>query len=247
MTQETEHKSIDLREVFLGLQEEMISALATNRAAIAHPGTKGAATEARWLAMLGHYLPRRYCATSAFVVDVEGRISDQIDIVIYDQHYSPFLFNRDGARYVPAESVYAVFEVKPSLNAVNVAYAAAKALSVRTLRRTSASIVHAGGKYEPKVPPRILAGLLSSEAEWKPAFGDPLREALTNLATNEQLDLVCVLQEGSVSAAYSGIAIEIETSASDTALIFFFLRLLARLQSVGTVAAMDLDEYSRIL
>jgi hypothetical protein len=247
MTRETEHKSIDLRDVFLGLQREMIAALATNRTAIQHPGTKGVATEAQWLAMLEHYLPRRYCATSAFVVDVEGCVSDQIDIVIYDQHYSPFLFNRDGAKYVPAESVYGVFEVKPSLNAANVAYASAKAASVRTLRRTSAPIVHAGGKYEPKIPPRILAGLLASEAEWKPAFGDPLREALTTVAPDEQLDLVCVLQEGSFSASYSGAATEIETCAPDVALIFFFLRLLARLQSVGTVAAMDLDEYSRIL
>ena len=48
-----------------------------------------------------------------FLVDANGSISEQIDIVVFDRQYSPFLFNQDGCKYMPAESVYAVFEVKP--------------------------------------------------------------------------------------------------------------------------------------
>lgn len=38
-----------------------------------------------------------------------------------------------------------------------------------------------------------------------------------------------------------------QTSADDTALIFFFLRLLARLREMATVPAMDLEKYGRVL
>jgi hypothetical protein len=70
--------------VFLHLQEQMTARLSTSREVIQHPGTKGAATELHWLNMLNDYLPKRYCTDSAFVVDCEGRLSDQIDIVLYD-------------------------------------------------------------------------------------------------------------------------------------------------------------------
>lgn len=83
------------------------------------------------------------------------------------------MFNQDGAKYVPAESVYAVLEVRQEFNGANVAYAAEKAASVRKLRRTSAPIPHAGGKFDPIVPPPILAGILTLDSEWKPAFGKP--------------------------------------------------------------------------
>lgn len=36
--------------------------------------------------------------------------------MIYDRRYSPFLFNQSGAVFIPAESVYAVFEVKQELS-----------------------------------------------------------------------------------------------------------------------------------
>jgi hypothetical protein len=247
MPTECPNKRINLREVFLGLQQQMIATLALTRQAVEHPGTKGASTEAHWLKMLNGYLPKRYCATSAFIVDVVGNISDQIDVVIYDQHYSPFLFNQENARYIPAESVYAVLEVKQGLNASNIEYAGLKASSVRRLKRTSAPIPHAGGRFEPKDPPYILAGLLTYSSDWNPAFGTPLDEAFGRANADERIDIGCVLQAGSFVVDYSGERPRSHMSAPETALMFFFLRLLGRLQSVGTVAAMDLEEYSHIL
>jgi hypothetical protein len=94
----------------MNLQEQMVAQLSTNREVISHPGTKGDATELQWLTMLNAYFPKRYSANKAFVVDSDGHLSEQIDVVVYDRQYSPFLFNQDNAMYVPAESVYAVFE-----------------------------------------------------------------------------------------------------------------------------------------
>jgi hypothetical protein len=244
---ESATKTVDLRKIFLGLQEQMITALSTNREAILHAPTKGAATELHWLKMLEDYLPKRYCVDNAFVLDCDGRCSDQIDVIIYDRQYSPFLFNQHGAKYVPAESVYAVLEVKPELNAGNLAYAAKKAASVRQLRRTSAPITHAGGKFDPIVPPPILAGLLTLDVGWNPTFGKPFMESIEKLSETQRLDVGCALRAGGFEISYDATPPAVETGSPETALIFFFLKLLARLQAAGTVAAIDLNQYGKAL
>lgn len=240
--------SLDLRRIFFGLQGQMVATLQAERAIIQHPGTKGASSELQWLDMLGRYLPKRYCVDRAFVLDCEGNISKQIDLVIYDRQYSPFLFNQDDAKYVPAESVYAVLEVKPEIDAAYIKYAGEKAASVRRLRRTSASIPHAGGVFAPKQPPYILAGILALESAWNPGFGSPFKNALAKLGCKERLELGCALRHGGFRANYNpNDSPSIEVSAADSALIFFFLKLLSLLQAIGTVAAVDFDEYTKVL
>ena len=160
------------------MSSELSSHLETSRKVISHPGTKGEASELNWCNMLGKYLPARYRVSKAFVLDSEGQLSEQIDIAIYDRQYSPFLFNEDGALYVPAESIYAVFEVKQELNRSHVKYAGEKAASVRRLVRTTAPITHAGGVFEAKNPNPIIAGILCLESSWNPPLGAPLLEGL---------------------------------------------------------------------
>jgi hypothetical protein len=64
--------------------------------------------------------------------------------------YTPSLLDQQKHRYVPAEAVYAVFEVKPSINWDYLIYAGEKADSVRILERTSIEIPHAGGTFPAK-------------------------------------------------------------------------------------------------
>jgi len=239
---------VDLRNLFLHLQGQLEALLQSNRAVIGHPGAKGTATEEGWREMLGEYLPNRYCVSKAFVIDADGGQSDEIDLVIYDRQYSPFLFKQGGAVFIPAESVYAVFEVKQSLTGETVEYAIEKAASVRRLRRTSVSITHAGGSFTPRPPFPILAGLLALESEWKPPLGAPLVERLEAGAPEGRLDLLCALRHGSAEATYpERNGVHLDASAPDAALIFFFLRLLERLQGLGTVPAINLREYGKAL
>lgn len=106
-----------LRDIFLGLQGKMVGTLDAHRMATDNKVAKGAASELQWREMLAKYLPERYSVTEGFVLDCAGKISDQLDIIIYDRQYSPLLFDEDGTRYVPAESAYAVFEVKAHIDA----------------------------------------------------------------------------------------------------------------------------------
>jgi hypothetical protein len=239
---------VDLRSLFFSLQGQLAARLQTNRDVLDHPGAKGSATEERWRDMLETYLPKRYCVSKAFVIDSEETLSDEIDLVIYDQQYSPFLFKQDGAVFIPAESVYAVFEVKQDFTGGNVEYGIAKAASVRRLRRTSVAITHAGGNFPPRKPFPLLAGLLALESSWSPPFGKSLIERLEASPEAGRLDLLCALNHGAAEVTYSETGpVSLDLSAPDASLIFFFLRLLERLQGLGTVPAIDLRAYGKAL
>ena len=106
---------VDLKELFNGLQNQMIAQLNTNRDFINHPSSKGDSLENTWIDWLRKYLPNRYCVDKAIIIDCTGQLSDQIDLVIYDQQYTPFVLTQNEIHYIPAEGVYAVFEVKPDL------------------------------------------------------------------------------------------------------------------------------------
>jgi hypothetical protein len=240
-------EKIDLNNLFSGLEKQLIATLTTNRENILHPGEKGDATELCWVQMLNDYLPRRYQSAKAFVVDADGIISDQIDVVIFDRQYSPFLFNQGGACYVPAESVYAILEVKQDLDKGHIEYAGDKASTVRSLRRTSAKIQHAGGTYEPRPLFPIMAGILTLGNTWTPPFGDCFKSAISSLPAFKRVDLGCSLQFGSFSIRYFDDRSPEAVINCKSPLMFFFLTLLSRLQALGTVPAMQIDEYAKSL
>lgn len=239
---------VDLRNMFLGLQKEMATKLGSARITIGHPVAKGDVTENSWREMLAKYLPKRYAVEKAFVVDSDGNVSDQIDLVIFDRHFSPFLFHQEGAIYIPAESVYAVFEIKQVLTKKEVTYAGKKVESVRRLKRTSTHITHIGGRSEPVVPKEIIGGILCLTSKWKDKLANNLPGLLKNLSSEQQLNLICVLEHGAVSLAATAAAhLEIEMFPAEQALIQFFLALLQKLQAVGSVPAIDLKAYLRPL
>lgn len=239
---------VNLREIFLGLQTQMIAKLATARKSIPHPGTKGDVSESSWLQMLDTYLPKRYAVEKAIVLDCDGALSDALDIVVFDRHFSPFLFHQEGVCYIPAESVYAVFEVKQDASKENVEYAATKAASVRKLKRTSAPITHAGGSFDPVVPKEILAGLLTLTSVWHPAVGDPFVSLLKSFSAEKRLNLGCVLEGGAFDLVINdhGEA-HVEVFPQEQALIQFFLSLLTKFQRIGSVPAMDIRSYAASL
>ena len=148
------------------------------------------------LGLFQTYLPQRYKAESAHIVDSEGQFSEQIDVVVFDRQYSPFIFKYLGQTIIPSESVYAVFESKQTISKREVIYAKKKVASVRKLRRTSIPIPHAGGVYPPKPLPHIFGGLLTFDSEWKPPLGEPLLNSLRQGTQTGRLDIGCVAAHG---------------------------------------------------
>jgi hypothetical protein len=218
--------------------------LETARVAFAHSGTKGDASEEVWLEMLKEYLPRRYTATKAHVVDSLGNFSDQIDVVIFDRQYSPFIFKFEKQEIVPAESVYAVFEAKQTINATLVEYSQKKVGTVRRLHRTSLTIPTANGIAPAKKPGHIIGGILSFESDWKPALGDSLLKALNDHEPDEHLDMGCVAAHGTFTCDADKLHTVVPKGKPATA---FLLELIARLQELATVPMIDVRAYANWL
>ena len=72
------------------------------RELVGHPTAKGDVAEFDWNGAIDGFLPGRYAVSNAFVIDADGQVSEQIE--------------HGGAKFIPAESVFAIFEVKQELN-----------------------------------------------------------------------------------------------------------------------------------
>lgn len=261
---------VDLSALFHGMQGQMRSQLSTNREFIHHPGSKGDALENAWIEWLQNYLPNRYSVDKAIVIDYQGNTSDQIDVVIYDNWFTPFIFNQNGFKYIPAEGVYAVFEVKPDIQGkvgdINyIQYAGQKIASVRRLDRTSTSMINSGQKQPARPLTKIIGGILTTTNSFTHNNNDTIEKHIKSLTDLERIDLGCIVDYGSFFVQYDGEEDVNEKvnfkkrihdyyqnrtfqslvfSQSENSLITFFMQLTRYLQqAIGTVPAIDLQAY----
>ncbi|WP_404385904.1 hypothetical protein LL946_06325 [Knoellia locipacati] len=238
----------DLRKAFLARQRALIADLGITGDFTDHGTTIGDASEADWLSMLRDFLPARYGVGAVTVVDSAGRKSHQIDLAIWDQQYSPNWFTTsDGDRFIPAESVYAVFEVKPEIDKEYVEYAGLKIASVRDLVRVPAPIHHLGGRSTPPDldSKPILGGIVALRSGWKTTLAGPAgKKAIHSQTGNRRIDLGIALDDLSFDHNLAG---QIEYSPAGTQLIFFAIRLFQRLQPLATAFSPDMTAYEKAL
>ena len=190
-------------------------------------------------------------------------VSEQMDVVIYDAIYTPFIFKQDGFMYIPAESVYAVFEVKQDVKGY-IEYAAQKVESVRKLKRTSISMVSSGKTTPARALTKIIGGILTTTSSYR--GNDTVIKQLEKLKGLQTLDLGCFCDAGSfyidyketvpeyidpikdnrkyIEKVYESREVnEIEFSNKNVSLFTFFLQLVSYLKSIGTVPAIDINAY----
>ena len=231
-----------LHQIFSSIQARFVSDLQGGRGVFGHPGTKGDVSEREWVELLSTHLPQRYKADKAFVVDSDGNASDQMDVVIYDRHFTPLLYLQNNEQIIPAESVYAAFEVKQTLSKEHISYASDKIASVRRLKRTSAPIYYAGGQYPPRPLPPILGGLLTYESSFTPSISAAAEDAIQATAGDGLLELYCVSDTAAV--IWNGTKI---TTHTQYPFASFYMTLVDMLQKLGSVPAIDYNEYLKHL
>jgi len=242
-------RRLKFNDAMIGLQEQMSAKLTVSRRTLTHPGSIGDVAELEWVALLSEYLPNRYCADKGFVVDHKGNVSDQIDILIYDNQYTPFILHVNGVKYIPAEAIYAAIECKQDINPSNIIYASKKARSVRRLVRTSMPIIHAGGQSPPKKPHNILCGLICVGG----GISSRTHGALLGLSDASCLNFVCSLSgiysrlEGYALWSKQKRPFLFNTIKTRISLVKFLLELVADLQNIGTVSAIDVRKYLSLI
>lgn len=244
-------ETFDLHSAYAAKEKELAARLNVGGELTDHGSIVGAGTEHGWYGYLTGFLPKRYGVASGKVVDCKQQQSEQVDLIVYDAFYSPLLFTVGDATFVPAESVYAVFEVKQTLDKKHLDAAAQKAKSVRRLHRTSALIPNQFGKEIRKnlddLP--ILAGILASASDWKVPFAEVLHKYLAAQDVDESIDFGCALEAGAFDTERAPVAdgrvlLDVSVSVPDRTLSYFTMRLLRRLQQLGTVGAIDYEAYA---
>ena len=259
---------VELKDLFASMENQMSAQLSTNRNHIEHTGSKGDALENAWIEWLRKYLPNRYSVDKAIVIDYEGNVSHQIDVVIYDNWYTPFIFTQNGFHYIPAEGVYAIFEVKPDISGFsdkkhNIAYTGEKIESVRKLNRGSAKFINGGKSWGPRPLTKIVGGILTSTKSGDRTNNDTLIKHFKTQLGFKSIDIGCIADYGSFYIDYSPKS-EIQNngqeayteyyenrgysdsrfSAPENSFVTFFMQLTRHLQqSIGTIPAINLNKY----
>ncbi len=162
------------------------------RATFDHAGQKGNSLEKAVQAMLQRFLPKKVGVTEGVVIDSDGFISSQLDIILYDRIHAQLFYGNGGTSVVPAEFVFAVGEVKATLTHAGYAQAFEAQQRVKQARRHLAAqnwTYHGYGKTW-QAPP-IASFLIGFEGD-KSNVHDWALESHKNFPINDCLDAILV-------------------------------------------------------
>lgn len=74
---------------------------------------QGSNREEIWKSMFERIIPQKFnIERSVFIVDSKGNISKEVDLAIYDEQYTPYIFKYGMIKFIPVEAVAAVVECK---------------------------------------------------------------------------------------------------------------------------------------
>lgn len=78
-----------------------------------HPPTIGGFREEIWKQLFEQIIPKKYVIEqSVFLMDSAGNISDEVDLAIFDEVYTPYIFRNGRIKFIPIEAVAAVVQCK---------------------------------------------------------------------------------------------------------------------------------------
>jgi hypothetical protein len=67
-----------------------------------HQPTVGSYREDVWYSLFRQIVPYKFAIEkSVFIIDSKGEISKEVDLAIYDEQYTPYIFNYGNVRFIP--------------------------------------------------------------------------------------------------------------------------------------------------
>lgn len=101
----------DIKENYLKMERELVTQLNYN---VSNQDlTAGTYREEIWADFFRRIVPKKFnIARSVFIIDSNENISKEVDIAIYDEQYTPYIFNYGLIKFIPIEAVAAVVQCK---------------------------------------------------------------------------------------------------------------------------------------
>lgn len=81
--------------------------------ASAHGGLTGHYREAMWMKFFRSIIPMKYSlAQGVMLIDSDRNVSREVDIAVYDEQYTPYVYQYNTLKFIPIEAVAVVIECK---------------------------------------------------------------------------------------------------------------------------------------
>lgn len=78
-----------------------------------HYVTIGSFREEIWQSLFEKIVPRKFSIErSVFIIDSHKNVSKEVDLAIFDEQYTPYIFNHGSIKYIPIEAVAVVVQCK---------------------------------------------------------------------------------------------------------------------------------------
>lgn len=144
-----------------------------------HGATIGGFREDIWRGMFEQIVPKKFVIEqSVFIIDSCGRVSNEVDLAIFDETYTPYIFRYGRLKFLPIEAVAVAIECK------------SKSLDNEKLKKWAESI--AALKTSCKSYTRTIREIIIGEINQSP----------TQSATRP-LRILCCLNEGIVNEKFA--------------------------------------------
>lgn len=203
---------------------------------VPHDGEKGGIRERRVQGFLEKHLPNKYGVASGHIVDKQGTVSLQEDIVIFDQLNCPVLKVDPYYQVFPCETVYATVEVKSILDSTEISKCIEHTHQLTQLDRgelgSIESFVFAYDSYESKeMPPPVWARNKFKE------------KASSKIEQKPMPSVVLCLKKGFI--LHFGVAenVHITSAVESGVLLYYFDLILSRLSQVHTKSPLLFIQY----
>ena len=78
-----------------------------------HGTTIGTEREEVWSQVFEAILPKKFVIErSVFIIDSQENVSHEVDLAIFDETYTPYIFRYGRIKFIPIEAVAAIVECK---------------------------------------------------------------------------------------------------------------------------------------
>lgn len=225
-----ERKNKHLCSMFTGINRQLEAFASQISPVFQHCLEQGLANERILKRILKQYLPQKYSVTSGKIMDYQGKLSNQIDIIIYDAfNFAPIYIDEDFG-IIAYEAVYAIIEVKTTLDSKSLPQAINLVESLKKLRPY----------FSPSSPCSPALSPIKVCFSYKASKNFFDLEKLKAKQVFKHFQIICSLDSGCIVSPLS----EKNMSEKNTALLFFFSKLICFLNERKLPDISMLDYYN---
>jgi len=184
-------------ELLKSAAEQLRNEFNNIRKTVPHFGEAGEEVENIVIEFLNNYLPKRFRASSGFILDSNNQISRQCDVIVYDHLLSPIYRASNNALILPNHHVAAMIEVKSKLTKSQLKDSLDKIQLAKSLNKPEPTSFDLPSTGSPLKTYKTLGIVFAFDSETTlETLGENLNEMHNSVDSNHWIDFVIVLDKG---------------------------------------------------